>query len=252
MIVDCNCMLGPWPFRKVPHSEADGFVGLMDGYGITQAWVGAVEGIFYRDLAAANEGLIERIAGHEDRLVPWAVINPAFPGWEEDLQAAEAGGFVGLRLYPNYHDYELTDPCVLDLLGAAQALRWPVAIYHKVQDERLHHWRMPVPPTDFTGLKGLVERFPGLPLLIMGQTAQFAAQHAAVFAVANVYLDISRCEGLAGVADMARAVGANRVLFGSHAPFFYLEAAVLKIQEAGLTEADRELILHGNAGRVLG
>lgn len=252
MIIDCNCTLGPWPFRRLRHSDTPGLLALMDGYGVAQAWVGAVEGIFYRDMAAANELLWERIAGHEDRLVPWAVINPAFPGWEDDLQEAEEAGFAGLRLYPNYHDYDLADPRLDDLLGAAKTLHWPVAIYAKVQDERLHHWRMAVPPVDFTPLPQVVKRFADLPLVIYGQSWQFAQQFHGLFAGTNLYLDISRCEGVAGVADMVQAVGAEHVLFGSHAPLFYLEAAVLKIQEAGLEGPAREAILHGNATRLLG
>lgn len=252
MIVDCNCTLGPWPFRRLRHSDATGLLELMDVYGVTQAWVGAVEGIFYRDMAAANEQLLERIAGYESRLVPWAVINPAFPGWEDDLQEAEASGFVGVRLYPNYHAYDLADPRLADLLGAIKALHWPVAIYAKVQDERLHHWHTLVPPVDFTPLPQLVERFPDLPLLTYGQTQQFAQQYAGLFAGSNLHLDISRCEGVAAVADMVQAIGADHVLFGSHAPLFYLEAAVLKVQEAGLEGTAREAILHANATRLLG
>lgn len=252
MIVDTNASLGHWPFRRLSHNTAAGLLGLMDGYGIAQAWVGALEGIFYRDLTAANEGLREAITGHEDRLLPWAVINPAFPGWEEDVQEAEAAGFVGVRLYPNYHGYTLTDGGLRDLLGAARARHWPVAIYHKVQDERLHHWHMAVPPTDMTGLNKLVEDFPQVPLLVMGQGVPFAAQYASLFAGSRLYMDISRCEGVAGVADLVRLAGPEHVLFGSHAPLFYLESAVLKIQEAGLSEADREAVLHRNARRVLG
>jgi uncharacterized protein len=251
MIMDCNCLLGEWPFRRMARGDAAGLLELMDGYGIAQAWVGAVEGIFYRDMTAANELLLERISGHEDRLLPWAVINPAFPGWEEDLQEAEAAGCVGLRLYPNYHGYELTDGCLTDVLGAARALCWPVALYHKVQDERLHHWRMPVPAVDMSALPAIVEQCPDLPLLICGQSLQFAEQYRGLFAGTGVSMEISRLEGIGGVGDLIGTIGAEHVVFGSHAPFFYLEAALLKVQEGGLSEADRDLVLHENAARLL-
>lgn len=251
MILDCNCWLGDWPFRKLPQTTAAELVELLDGYGVTQAFVGHFAGVFYRDMAAANDLLLEAVSGHEDRLLPWAAINPAFPGWEDDLQEAAAGGFAGVRLYPNYHGYELGDECLRDLLGAARALRWPVAIYPKLQDERLHHWRMPVPATDLSALPELVAAFPDLPLIIMGQGVPFAQQFQSLFAGSRLLMDLSRCEGIGGVADLVRTIGAEHVLFGSHAPFFYLEAAVLKLQEAGLPDNDRDAILHRNAVRLL-
>ena len=110
---------------------------------------------------------------------------------------------------------------------------------------------MAVPPTEMTGLDKLVEDFPQVPLLVLGQGVPFAAQYASLFAGSKLYLDVSRCEGVAGVADLVRLVGADHVLFGSHAPLFYLEAAVLKLQEAGLSAADREAVLYHNALGVL-
>ena len=44
----------------------------------------------------------------------------------------------------------------------------------------------------------------------------------------------------------------ERVLFGSHFPLFYFEAAQFKIQESGLSEDKKAMLLEGNARRVLG
>lgn len=245
MIIDTNASLGHWPFRSLVHSTADGLLSLMDQYGVSQAWVGAFEGVFYRDMASANQGLLAEIAGHEDRLLPWAVINPNFPDWQSDLDEATAAGMCGVRLYPNYHGYRLLDDCCLQLCEELQQRRLPVAIYHKVVDERLHHWHCKVPPTEMA-LTPLVQQFPALPIIYCGGSLPAVGQ-----VPPGVYVEISRVEGTAGVATLAAAIGPERVLFGSHAPYFYLQAACLKIVEAGLRETDREAILHGNAARLL-
>jgi len=252
MIIDANASLGHWPFRHLQDSDADGFVRLMDAYAIAQAWVGSFEGIFYRDMGQANRMLAERAASHRDRLLPWATLNPAFPGWHHDLAVALDLGMVGVRLYPNYHGYELSDTCLTECLTAVAAASLPVAIYQRVADERLHHWRCMVPPVEMElGLEPLVDRFPDLPLLWVGGTTPAVVSLAEVVRQGRVYVDTSRLEGIECVARVVDAVGADRVLFGSHAPFFYLEAALLKLTEAGLDRSTRAALLHRNATDVL-
>lgn len=47
---------------------------------------------------------------------PFAVINPAFPGWERDFEICfENMGFKGLRLFPTYHGYNLSDNWYFDI-----------------------------------------------------------------------------------------------------------------------------------------
>lgn len=278
MIIDTNCHLGEWPFRKLQHNDASGLLRLMDEHGIAQAWAGAFEGIFYRDCGQANRDLLERIGDHRDRLLPWAAINPAFPGWEDDLAEALEAGMVGVRLYPNYHAYELTDPCVAELLGRLSGIQaagaapcaagptagggsrraqrdtrrlgMPVAIYHKVVDERLHHWRCMVPATDMR-IEPLVRDFPDQPLLLCGCGTIHAQELSDAIRRGQVYMEISRLEGIEGVRWLADMIGIDRVVFGSHAPYFYMQAAQLKLVEAGLSDDEREAMLHGNATRLM-
>lgn len=256
MIIDTNCHLGHWPFRKLADSDADGLLRLMDAHGVTQAWVGAFEGVFYRDCGQANRDLLARIAGHEDRLVPWAVINPHFPGWEDDLQEAMDKNMQGVRLYPNYHGYGLGEACVRELLSAlgkrdaCPTRRLPVAIYHKFVDERLHHWTCLVPPVEMD-LAPLVRDFPQVRLLLCGCGIPHAQALAEVIRQGQVYMEISRLEGIEGVRWLADTIGVERIVLGSHAPYFYMAAAHLKVVEAGLTDEEQEAVLHGNAGRLL-
>ncbi|MHB8994785.1 MAG: amidohydrolase family protein [Armatimonadota bacterium] len=251
-MIDTNAHLGHWPFRKLQHSDAESFLRLMDGFAIAQAWVGAFEGVFYRDCAQANRDLLAQVAGHQDRLVPWAAINPAFPGWQDDLTEAIDGGMKGVRLYPNYHGYALLDECCMELLSALEERGVPVAVYHKLVDERLHHWRCPVPPTEMT-LAPLLERFPKLKLIAcgVGLLGLEAGRTVSGPSKGNLYVETSRIEGIAGVAALAEKIGSDRVLFGSHAPYFYLEAALLKMVESGLEETAQQAIMQGNAARIM-
>src|SRR5437867_332915 len=52
-------------------------------------------------------------------------------------------------------------------------------------------------------------------------------------AEANVLFDIAMVEGVGGVAGLFERIPPAQIAFGSNAPFFYFEAALLKLREAG-------------------
>ena len=67
----------------------------------------------------------------------------------------------------------------------------------------------------------------------------------------RVYFDFAMLEGIEGVARMTEQVPAGRILFGSHSPLFYFEAALLKMQESGLPDVTKAMVFEGNARRIL-
>jgi predicted TIM-barrel fold metal-dependent hydrolase len=87
--------------------------------------------------------------------------------------------------------------------------------------------------------------------VILNGLRTIRAEPAAELAAAgNVWFDIATQEGIAGVAALAKKVPLERLLFGSYAPFQVIEAAVLKLKEAGI-EKEATPILTENARRVL-
>jgi len=67
----------------------------------------------------------------------------------------------------------------------------------------------------------------------------------------EVYLEISMLEGVGGIAHLLGHVPVQRVLFGSHAPLFYFESALLKLKESPLNEEQLRAIRRDNAKRLL-
>jgi len=49
-----------------------------------------------------------------------------------------------------------------------------------------------------------------------------------------------------------REASLSRVLLGSHFPFCYLESALLKVREAGLSEEGTAAVLKSNAQQLMG
>ena len=71
-----------------------------------------------------------------------------------------------------------------------------------------------------------------------------------LLATERIWVDIATLEGLAGLEAALSQIVPDRVLFGSHAPFFYAEAAHLKLKESVLTADQPEAIRQGNARRL--
>ena len=57
-------------------------------------------------------------------------------------------------------------------------------------------------------------------------------------------------EGVGGVANLLKQVPAERLLFGSHAPLFYFESALLKLKESVLKPEPDRAIRSENALRL--
>ena len=63
----------------------------------------------------------------------------------------------------------------------------------------------------------------------------------------EVYFDFAMLEGVGAIPKLLKEIPSDRLLFGSHYPFFYFESALLKVQEAGLNESERRAIFEENA-----
>jgi len=142
--VDANAYLGRWPFRPlVDGGTAAGLVERLDRTGIESAVVSATGSVTYRNVQHGNRELHEAVAGHRDRLVPLATINPAYPGWREDLEECVSEfGFDGVRLLPAYHDYDPDHPAAKALLRECAERDLPVFLAATLEDHRGRHPRL--------------------------------------------------------------------------------------------------------------
>jgi predicted TIM-barrel fold metal-dependent hydrolase len=158
----------------------------------------------------------------------------------------------GIRLHPNYHGYTLADPVFSELLNLAAARGLVVQLALCMEDERTQHPLMRIPPVDLAPLSELVKAVPKLRFELLNCYPQIKFDQLRRLAVAeNIYFEISMAEGVGVVARWIGALGLKRIVFGSHYPFFYLESALLKMQESGLDESQKTAIFADNAKKLL-
>lgn len=67
-------------------------------------------GIILDTAIAIREGRMGERAAR--KIVPFASVHPADPGWRKHLRAIAAAGIKGLKIHPYYQDFSLSDPAV--------------------------------------------------------------------------------------------------------------------------------------------
>ena len=254
MIIDTNINLSRWPFRRLSGDETPDLVARLRKRHVVQAWAGSFDGILHKDIGGVNARLAADCHTHgKNFLVPFGSINPKLPGWQEDLRRCyEDYKMPGIRLHPNYHGYDLTDPVFAELLHLAAGHRLLVQVVLSMEDIRTQHPLMRVPPVNVSALPRLIESEPTARLMLLNWTPSLKGQQLKpLLDHGRVLFDIAMVEGIEGVARLLERVSPERVLFGSHYPFFYFEAALLKMKESGLPVDQQKAVFEGNARRLL-
>lgn len=250
-IVDTNVSLFHWPFRRLPLDETAALVTKLRSLGVVQAWAGSFEGLLHRDLAGVNVRLASACREHP-LLVPIGSINVELPGWKQDLERCRREhDMPGVRLHPNYHGYTLNDPRFADLLQRATAAGMFVQIAASMEDTRTQHAGLQTPDVDLEPLMELVRRIDGARVQILNARPRGALLDSLVNT--GVWFDTARVDGTHGVPQLVAEAGADRVMFGSHAPFLIPEAALIRVHESGeLEEPALRQVLGETARRFRG
>jgi predicted TIM-barrel fold metal-dependent hydrolase len=158
----------------------------------------------------------------------------------------------GVRLYPNYHGYKLDDPLFARLLELATNARLLVQIAVSMEDERTQHPLVRVPPVDVKPLAELLVKLSSARVMLLNAVRGPRTGPASLLAkTPQVFFDIATLETAGGVATLLGHVSAERAVFGTHAPFNYPEAAVLKLTESALDPDVGKRVCSGNASRLL-
>jgi predicted TIM-barrel fold metal-dependent hydrolase len=253
-IVDVNVHLSRWPMRRLPLDETPQLVRRLRSGQVVRAWAGSFDGLLYHDISDVNRRLAAECRQHgDDLLLPFGTVNPALEGWREDLrQCVEQHGMKGIRLYPGFHGYGLDDSRLHQLLEQAAQRKLIVCLTLRMEDDRTQHPLLRSTAVDTAPLLDLVKRHADLPLVLCNALRDLRLDALGQLTSAGLaYCEISTLEGVGGVSKLLEAVPLERVLFGSHAPFFYFQAAVLKLRESELPRFQVQAITHRNARTLL-
>ena len=268
-IIDSNVHLFDWPFRKLKYANTEALAAKLKKHRITKAWAGNFEAVLHSQFDAANRRLAEECRSKgAGMFVPIGSVNPGGPDWEEDLRRChEDYRMPGVRLYPAYHGYGLDHADCAKLLVEAAKRGLLVQIVLRMEDERCHLPALVIGAVDVGPLVELLPKLPQAPNLpqakvqLINSAGRLLGNHVTnLVRQTQVTFDIAATEGNGGLGQLIAgknysytgAIPVERLLFGSHAPFFPCESALLKLFESPLDLAQLEQVMYGNAVRLIG
>jgi uncharacterized protein len=261
-IVDTNVNLFDWPFRKLKYDTTPALIAKLKQHRVVEAWAGSFEALLHKDINGVNERLATECRDKGAGLLrPFGAVNLAWPDWEDDVRRChETFQMPGLRIYPGYQPFDLSHPELKRLVAITRERGVLLQVVFGMEDTRVHHPIIAV---------GAITAGPLLEVLKAEPKASIQLLHFAgnvqgndlrqLMSQTNVTIDISRWEGNGAIGRMigtapgslGARVPVDRVLFGSHAPYFPLETALLKLIESPADAKQLHAIMQGNARRIL-
>ena len=211
-----------------------------------------LQAVFYKDCLEGVCEMVEQIGPDGTDLLPLAMVNPNFPGWERDLrQMVEEMGCVGCGVVPNYHGYRVYDPCAQALFRTLGDIEFPVLVFIRLQDERSHHWRMQVPPLAVDDLNYVLKTYPALRIAVCNANLPSEGAALAPILADRAQTLLTTAYKSLKLAQMVERVGVEHIAYGSGMPFYYPESALLQVRDAEIDERARATILARNARAFL-
>jgi predicted TIM-barrel fold metal-dependent hydrolase len=261
-ILDCNVHLFDWPFRKLKYARTEALAARLKQHRITKAWAANFEAVLHTQFDAANRRLAEECRTRGGGMfVPIGCVNPGGPDWEEDLRRChEVHRMPGVRLYPSYHNYKLEDAEFARFLAEAAKRKLLVQIALRLEDERVHHPALVIGAVDVGPLVDLMKKLPAAKVQLVNAPGPLLGEHVGpLVRETGVTFDIAAVESNGGVGKLIEgqvynykgAIPAERLVFGSYAPFFPCQCALLKLFESPLTLEQLEKIMHANARKLI-
>ncbi|HEY5548977.1 MAG TPA: amidohydrolase family protein [Coriobacteriia bacterium] len=241
-----------------PVETARWYVERLNAAGVARAVVMSIapDNQWTRDFLAAANGHVHALCN----------VDPRDPGAPELLEREMAAGFKGVKLMPVNRAFHLSDPACRPFFKKAAELGAPICIHYGVTVDPTGDLRC----ADPIDLSPVARDFPEVPFVI----AHFGAGWLdsvlrLAYQCKNVCVDTSGTNNwmdyhvpkmtLADVFERTlTAIGPERVLFGTDAgttaPYrTWIKFQQMRtIEEMGLSDRDRDLILRANAVRLYG
>ncbi len=282
-IIDTNVSLGQWPFRHLKYQGAGALGDKLKKHRIKQAWAGSFDALFHKNIDAVNAALAKECAAYgRNFFLPFGTVNLAWPDWEEDLRRChEVYKMKGIRIYPSYQTFDLTHPDFGKFFEQVAKRKLVLQVVGDMDDSRNHHPIVLARDFSYAPLTELVAKTPEARVQLLYWNHRVSAKQMDLFVgTPNIVFDTARIETAGGIDAMldgnqhhkdrvftfggiertlseipwgrnSKPVPAERILFGSHAPYFPVEASLFKLFESDLTLEQSKSIMEGNAAGLL-
>ena len=262
-IIDTNVNLFEWPFRKMKYSTTRMLIEKLRLHRITKVWAGSYEALFSKSINITNTRLAKECRDNgKGMLVPFGTVNLAWPDWEEDLRRChEEHKMPGIRIYPAYQAFDLSHENFSRLVSLAAERGLIIQIAGTLEDTRVQHPIVASRDISFEPILDVMKHNPKAKVQLLNWNdhvnnellKKLVSETSAMF-------DIAWLESTGGLGRLIDGnswfgkrspVPVERILFGSYAPFFPPESALLKLFESPLTLVQMKSVMNINANHFI-
>ena len=220
---DSNTFVDAYPFRYIPHPEAEVLVRVLEREGLTGAWVGHLPSAFYRDPTPGNTALFTALARFAGTLFPVPTIRPDWPRWRSALDEVARLGAPAVRAYPPQWGLGPHDPSMLALARACGELGLVLVLTVRFEDLRQRHALDTAGDLTAAAVRALARVTPAARILVTAAGRDMIEEvHWGLTPEeqARVHWDISWIWGPPEdhLAKLLRTVGAPRFVYGTQWP----------------------------------
>jgi uncharacterized protein len=259
MLLDINASVGHWPFQHYNYNTCGTLLERMNRYGVDISVISNMNGIFYKNTQSANEELYAELRSGKhfrNRFIPFAVINPIYAGWKNDLDTCVSRfRMKGIRLYPLYHDYDLTDPSCIELVNTARDRNLVVALTLRMVDSRPRSWMDIQKEWSLKDIMPIIKAVPDARYMILNvaNSLELDENDLRLIRGTDLLIDTSGRK-ITNPGELLKKFGSDKFAFGTHSPILDYLTGRLRIESLREKEADektKEMLRCGNAKRIL-
>lgn len=249
--VDVNCLIGNWPFRKLYKNKKADLMNVHSENGIDIGFVSSLDAVFYNDPFEADEDLHKLIC--DTKYAHVMTINPTLPDFQGDiLRGIKEFDIKGVRIYPGYHQYELSDSysCVDEFMAILKEHKLPLFLVLRMEDERLNHIVTPN-PIKLEQVEAFIEKHISQKIILLNaRFAELIQMSDCINKNENVHFDIAFLgHNLFAVEKLLEKFHTSKFLYGSSYPLNCLKSSILSLKSAEISQKDKETIL--GAGQLI-
>lgn len=259
MIIDIHGHIGNINFAPFWQADTKKLEEHLDKSGIDFLCVSSSKSIMY-DVREGNKELAKSLET-TDKLLGYVVVNPLFPDSLDDLKYLDNPKFIGVKVHPDYHGYNLTSTMAREFLDKV-ASQVHLMLFH-------------------------VSCMPGTGFSDAGAVAKFASEHpdtniimahlAGIYqngnypyfpnfqgleivnelACANIYVDTAHTlmYMYPGVMEkMVELIGTDNIVFGTDCPlqgYMQMKFAIEIIKNLTIPDAEKKKILYENSLKLI-
>ncbi len=249
MMIDAHAHIGHfWKYAPIYPTvrTTEGMVKVMDRFGIDRACVSSLRAMS-GFMVQGNLEVKNEVGEFPDRFIPFCSINSKSSKAPDELKKCLGGwGWKGIYL----HDIHYLDQDYSDFVfEAAEEYGVPVMVLPK--DLGALGWPM-ITEYEADNIAKMAGKFPKVTVIFahMGWFSSDIACNAAK-RHSNIVLDTTHSSSIQNIEPVVKAIGAERVVFGTGLPLMSPGPNISKVRDAKITEGDKRLIMGENMKRIL-